>query len=82
MKKLLAILAVIAVFVTVSEAADYSCDVSKPGLVPCLGCVFLSGDMEGKCKLTGQYFEQSACEAAGGTWCTLRLKFHCSSVLF
>ena len=70
MKNFLAILAVVAVFVTISEAG-YSCDNWKKMDGPCEGCVFTSGDMEGKCKRTGKYFNPGNCEAAGGTWCNL-----------
>merc|ERR1712110_946954 len=68
MKNFLAILAVFAVFVTISEAG-YNCNNWKKMDGPCPGCVFTSGDMAGKCKRTGQYFDQGACKKAGGTWC-------------
>ena len=71
MKNFLAILSVVAVFVTISEAG-YSCDNWKKMDGPCPGCVFKTGDMEGKCKRTGQYFDPTECEAAGGVWCKLR----------
>ena len=79
MKNFLAILAVVAVFVTISEAG-YSCDNWKKMDGPCEGCVFTSGDMEGKCKRTGQYFNEGNCVESGGTWCTLRLKFQSISI--
>ena len=70
----------VAIFATLTEA-DYdkskpvSCNNWKKMDEPCPGCVFKTGDMEGKCKRTGQYFDPTECEAAGGVWC--KLTFTC-----
>ena len=77
----LMMLVVLATIATTTEAG-YSCDNWKKMDGYCKGCVFTSGDMEGKCKRTGQYFNPSACTAAGGTWCTLRFKFKSFGLLF
>ena len=74
MKTFLMIVALVAVVATFTEVAGYSCTDWKKMDGPCTGCVFTSGDMAGKCKMTGQYFAQGTCEAAGGMWCKLELK--------
>ena len=62
------ILVVLATITTTTEAG-YGCDNWKKMDGPCPGCVFTSGDMAGKCKRTGQYFDKQTCKGAGGTWC-------------
>ena len=74
MKTFLMIVALVAVVATFTEVAGYSCTDWKKMDGPCTGCVFTSGDMAGKCKMTGQYFAQGTCEDAGGMWCKLELK--------
>ena len=71
MKKFLMIVALVAVVATITEAVDCGDYKKSDEKGPCTGCVFVSGDMEGKCKTAGQYsLSQSDCEAeAGGVWC-------------
>ena len=76
MKTFLIIIAIVAVVATFTEAQTYdkslpvSCDNWKNMTGRCVGCVFTAGDMKGKCKRTGQYFDEETCENEGGTWCT------------
>ena len=64
----LMMLVVLAAIATTTEAG-YSCDNWKKMDGRCPGCVFTVGDMAGKCKRTGQYFDKQTCKGAGGTWC-------------
>jgi len=61
-------LVVFAAIATTTEA-EYSCDNWKKMDGRCPGCVFTAGDMAGKCKRTGKYFDYETCLGAGGTWC-------------
>jgi len=61
-------LVVFAAIATTTEA-EYSCDNWKKMDGRCPGCVFTAGDMAGKCKRTGKYFDEQTCLGAGGTWC-------------
>ena len=72
MKTFLMILAFVAIFVTFGEAAPPCTD--KHGK-PCTGCLFTSGDMEGKCKMSGKYSPknnqgyETCVGEPGGKWC-------------
>ena len=73
MKTTLIILVVLVVIVTWSQVgkAEYSCDNWKNSeeIGRCDGCVFPAGDMAGKCKRTGKFYDEVTCSVAGGIWC-------------
>ena len=67
-KTLLVMIVIAAAFANFGADA-WSCNDWKKMDGRCPGCVFTSGDMAGKCKRTGKYFDEDTCVGAGGTWC-------------
>ena len=68
MKTTLIVLVVLVVIVTGSQA-EYNCDNWKKMDGRCVGCVFPAGDMAGKYKRTGKFYDEVTCSGAGGIWC-------------